>query len=202
VAAPHPPRDPGRMDLSSGPSAAMKGLLGCLFIVPVLVLVVLLALLAGVYLGAAVSVLVLLGLSAATLWPVMRMFRAAAWLEGTTLVVRGAFTVRRADLATAPHVELDSVPQTTTVPMGNTSLTVPTGRHVPRLTAYGSARRPVRLYLVEGDGTGRRWLAPAKLHALANAISAGARPEPQARQAWWVASGLRAMATDPTGQIR
>jgi hypothetical protein len=116
------------------------------------------------------------------------------------VVVRGAFTVRRCDPATAPHVTLDSVPETTTVTASNTPLAVPTGRRIPRLTAYDSARRPIRVYLV--DTAGRRWLPPPKLHALADAILAGARPEPQARQAWWVASGLRAMAADPTGQIR
>jgi hypothetical protein len=133
-------------------------------------------------------------------WTVMRLFRAAAWLEGTSLVVRGAFTVRRCNLATASHVALDSVPETTTVSTGNTPLAVPTGRRIPRLTAYDAARRPVRVHLI--DTPGRRWLPPPKLHALADAILAGPRPEPQARQAWWVASGLRAMAADPTGQIR
>lgn len=200
MAAPYLPPGVGRTELWSGPSAATKGVLGCLLIGSMLLLAPLLALIIGAFLSVALSVLVLLALWSVLFWTVMRLFRAAAWLEGTTVVVRGAFTVRRCDLATAPHVTLDSVSETTTVSTGNTSLPVPTGRHIPRLTAYDSARRPVRVYLV--DTTARRWLPPPKLHALADAILAGARPEPQARQAWWVASGLRAMAADPTGQIR
>ena len=199
MAAPHLPPGTGRTELWSGPSAATKGVLGCLLIGSMLLLAPLLAFIIG-FLSVALSVLVLLALWSVQVWTVMRLFRAAAWLEGTTLVVRGAFTVRRCDLATAPHVTLDSVPETTTVYTGNAALPVATGRRIPRLTAYDSARRPVRVHLI--DMAGRRWLPPPKLHALADAILAGARPEPQARQAWWVASGLRAMAADPTGQIR
>ncbi len=200
MTTPYPPPGIGRIELSSGPSAAAKGVLGCLLIGAMLLLVPLLALIIGALLSEVLSVLVLVALWPVLFWTVMRLFRSAAWLEGTTLVVRGAFTVRRCDLATAPHVTLDSVPETTTVYTGSTALSVATGRRIPRLTAYDSARRPVRVHLI--DMAGRGWLPPPKLHALADAILAGARPEPQARQAWWVASGLRAMATDPIGQIR
>jgi O-antigen ligase len=75
--------------------------LGCLLIGAMLLLVPLLALSIGALLGEALSVLVLVALWPVLFWTVMRLFGSAAWLEGTTLVVRGAFTVRRCDLATA-----------------------------------------------------------------------------------------------------
>lgn len=201
MTAPYLPPAMGRIELWSGPSTATKGVLGCFLIGFMLLLVPLMAFIAGTILSAPpMAVLVLLVFWPSLFWAVMRLFRAAAWLEGTTLVVQGAFTARRSDLATSPHIVLDSVPETTTVATGNASLTMHTGRRIPRLTAYDSARRPVRVHLI--DSTGRRWLPPPKLHALADAILAGPRPEPQAGQAMWVVSGLRAMAGDPTGQIR
>jgi hypothetical protein len=192
----------------SGQSAVTKGVLGFMLVGAMLLLVPLLAIILGTGLGVAVGVLTLLALWSVLFWAVMQLFRQAARLEGTTLVVRSAFTSRRCDLATAPHVTLESVPEVTMVQMqtnpaqpgSSTSVPMRTGRTIPVLTASEAARRSVRLPLV--DPARRRWLAPQHLHAIADAILAGPRPEPQAAQARWVASGLRTMAADPTGTIR
>ena len=56
----------GRIELSSGPSGATKGVLGCLLIGSMLLLVPLLALSIGVLLSEALSVLVLVAF-----WPVL-----------------------------------------------------------------------------------------------------------------------------------
>lgn len=205
MASPPGPYGPQRIELHSGQSGAVKGILialivfGCLVVVPILVFV------AGIVAGYAnqalawtVRIVLWLGLWALAAWALLGILRTAAWLEGTTLVVRGAFRTRRCDLAAAPRVELDSVPEVQSVGNGITS---PTGRRLPRLTAYDATTgRPVSVQLI--DRPLRRWLDPPKLHALADAILAGPRPEPFARQAAWAASGLRAMASDPTGQIR
>jgi hypothetical protein len=208
VTTPYLPPATGRIVLTSGESAVTKGVLGSALIAAMLLLAPLLAIILGAGLGVAVGVLTLLALWSVLFWAVMHLFRSAAWLEGTTLVARSAFTVRRCDLATAPHVTLESVPEVTMVAMqtnpaqpgSSTQVPVRTGRNIPLLTVYDRAGRSVRLALI--DRAKRRWLAPQKLHALADAILAGPRPEPQAAQAWWVASGLRTMAADPTGRIR
>jgi hypothetical protein len=83
VAAPHLPPGTGRTELWSGPTAATKGVLGCLLIGSMLLLAPPLAFIIGTFLSVALSVLVLLALWSVLLWTVMRLFRAAAWLEGT-----------------------------------------------------------------------------------------------------------------------
>jgi hypothetical protein len=195
------------MELHSGPSGATKGVLGCLIVFCVVILVPILAALcaalaslASPVLAWVVGVVIALGTWALLASRMMWVLRSSAWLEGSTLVVRGALTTRRADLARTPRVILDSVAETTSVPVGGTAVAVATGRRIPRLTAFDPAGKAVRLNLI--NPSGRQWLAPAKLHALAGAIVSAPRPEPQAAQAWYVASGLRAMANDPTGQIR
>jgi hypothetical protein len=80
--------------------------------------------------------------------------RPKAWLEGTTLTVRGAYTTHHCDLARAA-VRLDA---------DRTS-------GLPLLTARDTAGRSVRLVLREKRR--REALEPQKLHALANAIMAG-----------------------------
>ena len=55
----------------------------------------------GVVVGAALTV----PLVECLVW----LLRGAAWLEDTTLVVRGTFTTRRCDLATAARLDLDTV---------------------------------------------------------------------------------------------
>lgn len=205
---PYGPPSAQRVDLYRGQPGAVKFSLGCLmatfvlFLVPVSLVVLIGAGTAFGHpvLGAIVAAVLILGLGTLVFWVTIGRLRSAAWLEGTRLVVRG-FTTRSCDLAAAPHVELDSVPETRTVSTGQTSVTVPTGRRIPRLTAIDTATgKPVRMPLVEPAA--RRWLDPWKLRLLADVIQSGQRPEPQARQAYWVASGLRAMSNDPTGQIR
>lgn len=210
MAAPYAPNTPQRVELHSGLSGGTKGVLGCLLIGCIVFLVPVLAGLVGALLFGVfnappavawiVGLLILIGLWAALFSRLMWVFRNAAWLEGTTLIVRGAFTTRTCDLAAAPHVALDSVAETTAVSTGQTTVVVPTGRRIPRLNATGIEGRTLRVELI--DRRAKRWIDAWKLRLLADAILAGQRPEPQARQAYWVASGLRAMSNDPTGQIR
>lgn len=197
-----------RTELHSGPSVATKSVLVVLLVFCAVVFVPLLAGISGMlaawavapWLGWTIGGLIALGVWALLIGRMMWLLRTSAWLEGTTLVVRGAFGTRRADLARAARVELDSVPETTSVPVNGGAMVVATGRRIPRLTAYGHDGKPVRLRLVSPSA--RQWLGPPKLLALAGAILAARRPEPFAAQAWRVAAGLRAMAADPTGQIR
>ncbi|HEY3682607.1 MAG TPA: hypothetical protein VGL93_06185 [Streptosporangiaceae bacterium] len=195
------------MELHSGLSGATKGVLGCLLVFCVVVLVPILAAicaafasLASVVLAWVVGLLIAFGTWALVVGRLLWVLRSAAWMEGSTLVVRGAFTTRRADLARTPRIILDSVAETTSVPVGGSAMVVATGRRIPRLTAFDPAGKAVRLNLV--NPSARQWLAPPKLLALAGAIVSAPRPEPLAAEAWRVASGLRAMANDPTGQIR
>jgi hypothetical protein len=131
---------------------------------------------AGLVLGGG---LVLLGLSVAMWW-----LRAAAWLDGTTLRIRGAFRSRRIDLATA-DVTLGTVTHTSEG----------TGyQRVPVLVARDPASgRRVKLSL---SGAGMDRLPPVELRALADAMIAG-RPEESPADAWQVASHLRQMADNP-----
>ena len=113
---------------------------------------------AGLVLGGGLA---LLGLSVA-----LRSLRAAAWLEGTTLRVRGAFRSRTVDLTTAE------------VTVGTVTHTGEHNRYrrVPILATRDPASgRRVRLSL--GGGSMDR-LPPAELRALADAMTAG-RPVSQ-----------------------
>jgi hypothetical protein len=103
------------------------------------------------------------------------VLRTKAWLEGTTLTVRGAYTSHHCDLAVAAvRLEADAA------------------SGMPLLTAQDAAGRSVRLVLRE---SGRREaLAPQKLHALANAIMAGGRQDAAGHQ---VANSLRSLAGGP-----
>lgn len=193
-----------RVPLHTGRSAGFKTIMAVLVIVLALTFVPLFAFVAGVVSGWTspvlawvVRIVIVAGLWTLTFWFLMWLMRTAAWLEGTWLVQRRAFTTRRCDLAAAPRVDLDSAPEVQTV----NGITSPTGRRLPRLIVVDAATgRAVRLELI--DPGVRRWLDPPKLRALADAILAGRRPEPLAGQAWRVASGLRAMSADPTGAIR
>lgn len=129
-----------------------------------------------------VSGLVFVLLLALTVRLGFAVVRYAARLEGTTLVVRGPFGVRRVDLATA---------------------TVRTERPAIALSLNPPARSGPRLHAVGADGTTvslplrtarRQWLPPAQLTALADAVG----PRPEARQ---VADALRAVAADPRGPL-
>jgi hypothetical protein len=132
--------------------------------------------------GAAVTVglVVALLFGLALLTRLLALLRSAAWLEGSTLVVRGALRSRRCDLATAVRFSRYT-----------------TKFGVPMLIAHdGRTGRRIRLPLRD-PGAARasspgQLFAPPKLYALADAIVAGGRrTDPEAVQ---VANSLRALA--------
>ena len=116
------------------------------------------------------------------IYTVVRVLRSAAWLDGTRLHVRQAFTSRQVDLATA-DVSVDLVTRRTT---HDGHLVI---HQVPTLIARDlEAPRPVRLPLL---------LPVAELRALSEAIAAGRAPEGRDRDALLVADQLRAAADNP-----
>jgi hypothetical protein len=116
------------------------------------------------------------------LYTVVRVLRAAAWLDGTRLHVRQAFTSRQVDLATA-EVSVDLVTRRTT---DDGHLVI---RQIPTLIARDlDAPRPVRLPL---------HLPVAELRALSEAIATGRAAEGRDRDALLVADQLRAAADNP-----
>lgn len=144
----------------------------------VVTVIVVLALIIGI---AAVSsttaylvlLLICIGLWAVTIPPVV--LRTAAWLDGTSLTVRGAYTSHRCDLASGA-VRLDRDPAS----------------GLPMLTAQDPTGRPVRVVLRERRR--REALGPEKLHALADAIMAGGRQDAAGCEA---SGNLRALAGAP-----
>jgi hypothetical protein len=100
------------------------------------------------------------------------VFRTAAWLDGSTLVMRGAFGSQYCDLSRA-QVSLAT-----------------TWRGIPRLNARDARNsRPVRLPLGRPFTDSVR--SPQAMLALADAITAGGR---QDAEAWRVAGSLREWA--------
>ncbi|HEY2576486.1 MAG TPA: hypothetical protein VGI74_09280 [Streptosporangiaceae bacterium] len=102
----------------------------------------------------------------------LMVLRTGAWLDHSTLVVRGAFKSRHFDLASAP-----------------VRLTADRMSGLPVLTAQDTVGRPVSVLLRESAE--RVPLAPPKLYALANAVLATGRQDPAG---WEVAGNLRALA--------
>jgi hypothetical protein len=103
----------------------------------------------------------------------------AAYLEGTVLVDRRIFGVRRRDLAWAPEVRLEQ----------------------KTFSMRFSARAP-------DDGRWLRvrlrpeWSLPNPLAVMADAVLAGPpRPEPAGREAWLVAQQLRQLAANPMSRV-
>jgi hypothetical protein len=94
------------------------------------------------------------------------VLRTGAWLERTKLVIRGGFSRRQADLATAA-VRLAADPAT----------------GMPVLIVEEADGAPVRLLLREPGGRAAEPLAPAKLHALAGSILAGGRQDAAGQEA-------------------
>lgn len=193
-----------RFPLHTGVSGCAKASVGCSLVIAALGIGLLSALLAALV-GAAsreagfvVGVLAFLLLGCLLPGLVLSgMLRNAAWLEHTTLVVRGAFGARRCDLAVA-RISVDAVAEYTSTGNG---ITVPTGRRIPRLCALDPwTGKQIRLHL--HNPATRNLLEPHKLGALANAIDAGRRPEPDASYARKIAAGLRAMANDPFAGLR
>jgi hypothetical protein len=103
---------------------------------------------------------------------VVEVFRFAAWLEGTTLVVRHAWWTARCDLARSR------------IRLGRWG-----GLPLLRVRDGVTGRR---IWLVLGHSRGRAVFAPPKLHAVADAIVAGRHYDPQACQA---AAAVRALGT-------
>jgi hypothetical protein len=123
-------------------------------------------------------VLVNLGELAAVLMAIDLVIRAA-YLEGTVLVDRRIFGVRRRDLARAPEVRLERKTFS-----WRFSVRAPDGGRWLR----------VRLRA--------EWCLPNPLTAMADAILTGPpRPEPAGREAWIVARQLRRLAADPTARV-
>ncbi|MGH3711872.1 MAG: hypothetical protein ACRDT4_00160 [Micromonosporaceae bacterium] len=134
---------------------------------------------AGLVIFAIFVVLCLAGIG----YGLLKAYRWLVWLEGSQLVVRGAITTLRCDLATAP-VRIDSTGWFTRIP-------------VLRARPAGGGRwlraplRTANMDLVD----------PVALRALAAVISSGARPEPDRAQAAWVVGALRQLADNPASRL-
>lgn len=130
--------------------------------------------------GATVGVAVALLFGILLLTRLLALLRSAAWLEGSTLVLRGGLRSRRYDLATA--VRFGRYTTKSGVPV-LTARDGPTGRRI---------RLPLRDPGTAGASSPGQLFAPPKLYALADAIVAGGRrTDPEAVQA---ANSLRALA--------
>lgn len=195
-----------RFPLHSGMSGSVKAVLGTCLICCIVVIAPILGLIVGSFAslvrpgagwvaGPVVVALVALPVLLRLLW----LLRNAAWLEGTTLVVRGPLSTRRCDLARTVQFAFDTIGESTSIPTSGGVIVASTGRRIPRLIARDAVTgRRVRLRLV--DPATRQWLAPPKLHALAGAILTGRGPD--GSPAWQTAATLRAMANDPAGPLR
>jgi hypothetical protein len=148
------------------PTRGARGTVIVLGVATILVMVVgIVSLSMAAYIASVAVLAVLFWISA-----FVTVLRSGAWLEGTTLITRGALTTRRCDLASSA-VRVSPDP----------------GSGAPVLTAQdqaGTVRLPLRV-------RGRRLFDPDKLQALANAILAGGR---QDADGWQAASQLRALA--------
>jgi len=130
----------------------------------------------GLMLG--VAIIIGLGVIVPVTVAMLEALRFAAWLEGTMLVVRHLAGAGRCDLA-------------------RSTITLATSRGLPQLRA----RDPVtgrRVRLVLGNPRSRTVVAPHKLLAVADAITAGGRVDPGAAQ---VAAALRALAAARQGAV-
>lgn len=120
---------------------------------------------------------------------VLRILRSRSWLDGTTVVQRGALTTRRVDLATA-EVNGDAVTHTQT--HGHY-------RYIYTIAAV-AARDPRRGTTVKIPlrGQGLKRLPAPELTAIARSIMAVRRPhEPGYEAAAGVARALTDMAANP-----
>ncbi|MBG6093523.1 hypothetical protein [Actinomadura viridis] len=121
------------------------------------------------------------------------LVRSAAWLDRTTLVVRGTVRTHRCELALAERFQIEYVAETTAVPMPFVTLIVPTGRRIPMLTIKRpEGGRKMRLSLI--DPSTKDLLPAEKLAALADAITYGRQHGTDSAQAWQTANRLRGMA--------
>ncbi|WP_280268747.1 hypothetical protein [Nocardia wallacei] len=189
-----------RLSIAMGAARTVTvGCLGLLLVPALLILILAVVTVLGSSAAILIGVVVVVPVVALVGHALLYVSRRAAWLEGTTLAVRGAYTTRRAELATA-RVWVDSVAENTAVPTGSGTAVVPTGRRIPRLVAQDARTGvTVKLPLRQSNGT----LLPApELHALAASITSGPRPSPDADHAHWIAQGLYSLTTNPfTGNL-
>lgn len=118
---------------------------------------------------------------------VIAVFRYAAWLEHTTLVVRRTFRTRRCDLAAAPQLSVVARTAQGYPRPELSALDAQTGRWVSVML-----HKPATLTLLE----------PHALRALADAMLAGSRPQERAQYVWQLAQGLYNWANDPFAGMR
>ncbi|MCG5468686.1 hypothetical protein LADH09A_002555 [Micromonospora sp. LAH09] len=119
---------------------------------------------------------------------VLRVLRTAAWLDGSRARVRGAFTTRTVDLATA---RID----TAKLSYRGTGDDAPmVGQRLRAVIA--TDRASTRRVAIPLRGMGLGSLPPAELRALADAITTG-RPVDGRDDAYAVADQLRRLAAHP-----
>jgi len=140
--------------------------------------------------GIALGSLAGLGLAGFATFGIVKVFRTAFWLEGTTVVLRGAFSTRRVNLATA-EVAGDAI-----------VVTESTGHYTWRSVISSAvrardARTGVTIRIpVRTEGRGR--LPSDELAAIADAIMAGRLAESAGyTQAEVLARALHEMADTP-----
>jgi hypothetical protein len=125
------------------------------------------------------------------IYMVLRIVRTAAWLDGTTAEVRGAFGTRRVDLSTAA-ISVGAQ----TYRRGEDSLHERVER-IPTLIAEDrSTGRTVTIALQAGNGG---QLPPFELRALADAMTVGRSTDGRDHDVHTIAGQLRAMADNPLG---
>jgi hypothetical protein len=128
-------------------------------------------------------------IAAVFIYVVLSTLRRAAWLDGTTAVVRGAFTTKRVDLSTAT-VQGDSVRYRQAHGDRTYIYTVPALAARDRTTG-----RQIKIPL---RGMGLKRLPAGELVALADAMMAGRRPsDPDYGGAAALADSMRQMAANP-----
>ncbi len=125
------------------------------------------------------------------LYLVLQVLRTAAWLDGTTAQVRGAFGTRAVDLATA-EVTAGAVHYRRQQDTVHEHV-----ERVPTLVARDrESGRRVTIPLRGGDGGS---LPPHELRALAGAMSIGRSTDGRDADVLTLAGQLRAMADNPLG---
>lgn len=128
-------------------------------------------------------------IAAIFIYVVLSTLRRAAWLAGTTAIMRGAFTTKRVDLSTAT-VQGDSVRYRQT--QGDRTYIY----SVPALAARDrSTGKQIKIPL---RGMGLKRLPAAELVALAGAMMSGRHPsDPEYGGAAALADSMRQMAANP-----
>jgi hypothetical protein len=121
----------------------------------------------------------------ALVWGLARAIRSGAYVEGTELVVRGAFTTQRVDLATAQRLRLNDA-----------NPSVPSAM-VPVLGAYGDAKGRSATVVFRSSSNG--FLPVHEVEALTHAIRAGHRTGIAAEQAEQVVRELALRAASAIG---